>query len=75
VQWYGITARAGTPQDIILKLQQECAKALKAPEVVARYESESAVPGGGPPAEYGAFIAREQARWKQVVEKAQIKPG
>ena len=75
VQWYGITARAGTPQDIIIKLQQECAKALKSPEVVARFESESAVAGGGPPAEYGTFIAREQARWKQVVEKAQIKPG
>ena len=75
VQWYGITARAGTPQEIIIKLQQECAKALKAPEVMARYEAESAVAGGGPPAEYGAFIAREQARWKQVVEKAQIKPG
>jgi hypothetical protein len=27
VQWYGITARAGTPPEILLKLQQECAKA------------------------------------------------
>jgi len=75
VQWYGITVKAGTPNDIILRLQQECAKAMRAPEVVAKYEAEAAIPGGGPPAEYGAFIAREQSRWKEVVIKAQIKPG
>lgn len=75
VQWYGITARAGTPQDIVIKLQQECAKAMKSPEVIAKYAAESAIAGGGPPSEYGAFIAREQARWKDVVIKGQIKPG
>ncbi len=74
-QWYGIHARAGTPQAIITKLQQECAKALRAPEVVAKHEAESAVPGGGTPKEYGDFIAKEQARWKEVVIKAGIKPG
>ena len=75
VQWYGITARAGTPPDIIARLQQACAKALQAPDVVAKYEAESAVPGGGSPQEYGDFIAKEQARWKEVVLKAGIKPG
>ena len=75
VQWYGITARAGTPPDIISRLQQACAKALQAPEVVAKYAAESAVAGGGSPQEYGDFIAKEQARWKEVVLKAGIKPG
>jgi tripartite-type tricarboxylate transporter receptor subunit TctC len=75
VQWYGITARAGTPPEIILKLQQECAKALKSPEVIAKNAAESAIPGGGSPSEYAAFIAKEQARWKEVVIKGQIKPG
>ena len=75
VQWYGMTARAGTPTSIIHKLQQECQKAMKAPEIISRYEAESAIPGGGSPAEYAAFIAKEQLRWKVVVEKAQIKPG
>jgi len=75
VQWYGITVKAGTPPAIINKLQQECAKTMKAPEIITRYEAESAIPGGGSPAEYAAFIAKEQARWKVVVEKAQIKPG
>lgn len=75
VQWYGIHARAGTPQDIITRLQQECAKALRAPDVVAKHEAESAIPGGGPPKEYAEFVAKEQARWKEVVIKAGIKPG
>jgi tripartite-type tricarboxylate transporter receptor subunit TctC len=75
VQWYGITARTGTPADILLKLQQECAKAVLSPEVVAQNAAESAIPGGGPSSEYGAFIAKEQARWKEVVIKAQIRPG
>ncbi len=75
VQWYGIHARAGTPQSIINRLQQECAKALKAPDVVAKHEAESAVPGGGSPKEYAEFVAKEQARWKEVVIKANIKPG
>jgi tripartite-type tricarboxylate transporter receptor subunit TctC len=75
VQWYGITARAGTPPEIIQKLQQECAKALKSPDVVAKNAAESAIPGGGTPNEYAAFIAKEQARWKEVVIKGQIKPG
>lgn len=75
VQWYGMTARAGTPPEIITRLQQECAKAMRAPEVVAKYEAEAAIPGGGAPSEYAAFIAREQARWKTVVLKAQIKPS
>ncbi|MFZ2739034.1 MAG: tripartite tricarboxylate transporter substrate binding protein [Burkholderiaceae bacterium] len=75
VQWYGISVRSGTPVEIINKLQQEAAKVLKSPEIVSRFAAESATAGGGPPSEYAAFIAREQTRWKEVVEKAQIKPG
>jgi hypothetical protein len=48
---------------------------MKSPDVMARYAAESAEAGGGPPSEYGAFIAREQERWKVVVEKGNIKPG
>jgi tripartite-type tricarboxylate transporter receptor subunit TctC len=59
----------------LLKLQQECAKAMTSPEVIAKYAAESAIAGGGPASEYGAFIASEQARWKEVVIKGQIKPG
>jgi hypothetical protein len=42
---------------------------------MAQNAAESAIPGGGPSSEYAAFVAREQARWKEVVIKGQIKPG
>lgn len=74
-QWYGIHVRAGTPPEIIARLQQECAKALLSPDVVAKHEAESATAGGGSPKEYGDFVAKEQARWKEVVIKAGITPG
>jgi tripartite-type tricarboxylate transporter receptor subunit TctC len=74
-QWYGIHAKAGTPREIVLRFQQEVAKALKAPDVVARNEAESATAGGGTPEEYGAFVAKEQVRWRDVVIKAGIKAG
>ena len=75
VQWYGLNVKAGTPVEIIHKLQLECAKALSAPELAARFESESAVTGGGPSVDYARFIQKEQARWKEVVIKGQIKPA
>ncbi len=75
VQWYGIHARAGTPAAIINRLQQECAKAMQAPEVMAKHEAESAIAGGGPAQEYANFVRSEQARWREVVIKGQIKPG
>jgi tripartite-type tricarboxylate transporter receptor subunit TctC len=75
VQWYGLNVRAGTPTEIINKLQRECLKALNAPELASRFESESAVTGGGPAAEYARFIQKEQIRWKEVVTRAQIKPA
>jgi len=75
VQWYGLNVRSGTPPEIVTKLQRECFKALSAPELASRFESESAVTGGGPSVEYARFIQKEQARWKEVVTRAQIKPA
>jgi len=73
VQWYGMHARAGTPPEIIDRLQQECAKAVRAPEVLSKFEAESATAEGTTAKEYADFIRKEQARWKEVVIKAGIK--
>jgi tripartite-type tricarboxylate transporter receptor subunit TctC len=72
-QWYGILAPAGTPPEIVRKLQEESLKALKSSAVTERFATDSAVGGGGPPAEFAAFIAREQKIWKEIVRQAQIK--
>ena len=73
-QWYGILAPAGTPAEIVRRLQEESLKALKSNAVTERFASDSAVGGGGPPAEFAAFIAQQQTIWKEIVTRAGIKP-
>lgn len=73
-QWYGILAPAGTPREIVKRLQEESLKALKSNAVTERFASDSAVGGGGPPEEFAAFIAQQQKTWKDIVARASIKP-
>jgi tripartite-type tricarboxylate transporter receptor subunit TctC len=73
-QWYGILAPAGTPREIVKRLQEESLIALKSNTVTERFASDSAVGGGGPPEEFAAFIAQQQLVWKDIVLRAGIKP-
>ncbi|MEY4758410.1 MAG: hypothetical protein RJA34_3308 [Pseudomonadota bacterium] len=73
-QWYGIHAPAGTPPDIIKRLQEECYKALRASSVTERFATDNAVGGGGPAAEYAAFVKDQQRIWSDIVKRASIKP-
>jgi len=73
-QWYGILAPAGTPPEIVKRLQEESLKALKSSSVTERFANDSAVGGGGPSAEFAAFIAQQQKIWKDIVQRAGIKP-
>ena len=73
-QWYGILAPAGTPRDIVKRLQEESLKALKSNAVTARFANDGAVGGGGPPEEFAAFIANQQKIWSDIVKRASIKP-
>jgi tripartite-type tricarboxylate transporter receptor subunit TctC len=72
-QWYGILAPAGTPRDVVTRLQEESLKALKSSAVTERFATDSAVGGGGTPAEFAAFIAQQQKIWKEIVRRAGIK--
>jgi tripartite-type tricarboxylate transporter receptor subunit TctC len=72
-QWYGILAPAGTPHDVVIKLQEESLKALKSNAVTERFAADSASGGGGSPAEFAAFIAQQQKIWKEIVRRAGIK--
>jgi tripartite-type tricarboxylate transporter receptor subunit TctC len=73
-QWYGVAVPAGTPAEIVKRLQEECLKALKSNAVTERFASDSAVGGGGPSAEFAAFIKQQQSTWKAIVLRAGIKP-
>jgi tripartite-type tricarboxylate transporter receptor subunit TctC len=73
-QWYGLHAPAGTPAAITRRLQEECAKAMQSKAVQERFAFDNAEAGGGPAAEYAAYIAAEQKIWKNVVQRTGMKP-
>jgi tripartite-type tricarboxylate transporter receptor subunit TctC len=72
-QWYGINAPAKTPKAVIDRLAQEAARAAKSPSVAERFAADDAEAVGSTPAEYAAFIRKEQERWSKVVRAANIK--
>jgi len=72
-QWYGLNAPAKTPAAIIKRLADEAAKAARQPSVAERLAVDDAEAVGSTAQEYAAFIAKEQARWGDVVRRAGIK--
>jgi tripartite-type tricarboxylate transporter receptor subunit TctC len=72
-QWYGLNAPAKTPPAIIKRLSDEAAKAVKSPAVIERFKADDAESVGSSPQDYAQFIAKEQARWKEVIQKAGVK--
>ena len=71
-QWYGVIVPAGTPRDIVVRLNAEINKALRSSQVTTRYATDNAVAEAMTPEQFAAFIAKEQARWREVVAKAKI---
>ncbi len=72
-QWYGLNAPAKTPEPIIRRLAMEAARAAKSPAVLERFAADDAEAVGSNPAEYAAFIKKEQERWGKVVRAAGVK--
>ena len=73
VNWWGIVAPAGTPQQIIEKLHAALTAAQDSPEVEKQFASEGAVVVKKSPTEFGAFMVGEMNKWEQVVKKGGIK--
>ena len=72
-QWYGLNAPAKVPDAIVSRLAAEAAKAARSPAVQKQLEPDAAEAVGSTPKAYADYIAAEQKRWKQVVEKANIR--
>ncbi|PUE07839.1 tripartite tricarboxylate transporter substrate binding protein [Limnohabitans sp. T6-20] len=73
-QWYGLLAPAKWAKPNIAKLELESMKAARSALVKEKLANETALAVGNTGAEFEAFIKVEQARWKQVIARAQIKP-
>jgi tripartite-type tricarboxylate transporter receptor subunit TctC len=70
--WFGFVAPAGTPPDLINKLQQATKKVLAMPDIQKRFATMGGVPGGNTPAEFGAFMDKERESWRKIVEAAKL---
>lgn len=73
-QWYGLCAPSNLAQPAVDKLAIESVKAIRSPAARERLSHDAAEPVGNTPAQFAAFIAQEQQRWKAVVARAKIKP-
>jgi tripartite-type tricarboxylate transporter receptor subunit TctC len=66
--WFGLLAPAGTPMDVVNRVQTETAKALGSPAIKERLQSQGAVPSGMTSTEFARHIAAETAKWAKVVK-------
>ncbi len=71
--WFGLLAPAGTPADVVARVQQESAKALATPAMKERLSAQGAIPGGNAPAEFARFIDAETKKWAAVVKASGAK--
>ena len=71
--WFGLLAPAGTPADIVNRVQQEVAKSLATPAMKERLLGQGAIPGGNTPAEFAKHIDAEHRKWAEVVKTSGAK--
>ena len=65
--WWGLVAPAGTPREVIAKLNQAFVAALQSPETKTRFATLLAEPVGTTPEEFGAFMKAELGKYQRVV--------
>ena len=74
VQWVGLLTTAGTPKDVVERLNAEVNKAIRNPELIAKLAQEGMLPGGGAAADFRSAIATEIKSWKETARAANIQP-
>jgi tripartite-type tricarboxylate transporter receptor subunit TctC len=70
--WFGLVAPAGTPRDVIRKLNAEVLKILAMPEVRERFLAQGVEPLGSTPEQFGDHIRSQMAKWGKVVRDAGV---
>lgn len=72
-EWNGMFLPAGTPEPIAAKLREAVQEVMKEDELKQRLADMGAQPVGSTPAEFAAFLKKEDAKWGEVVRKGNIK--
>ncbi|MDO8718220.1 MAG: tripartite tricarboxylate transporter substrate binding protein [Polaromonas sp.] len=71
--WFGLLAPAGTPPDIVKRIQEEVAKALGTPAIKEKMLAQGAIPSGNTPQQFTDFINAEHEKWAKVVKASGAK--
>ncbi len=71
--WFGLVTRAGTPREIIHRVNADVVKVLQMPDVRERFLGMALDPVGDTPEQFGAYIKSETAKWAKVIKSAGIK--
>jgi len=71
--WFGVVAPAGTPREIVQKLNAEILKILAMPDVRERFQGQGVEPVGSTPEQFGEHIKGQMAKWARVVQEAGVK--
>jgi tripartite-type tricarboxylate transporter receptor subunit TctC len=71
--WFGILAKTGTPNAVVVRVNEAINKALAKPRVREAIEKMAAEPAGGTPDEFGRFFKAQIAHWDKVVKESGIK--
>jgi tripartite-type tricarboxylate transporter receptor subunit TctC len=71
--WYGLLAPAGTPREIVLRLNAETVKALREPQVEKILRAGRIFPIGNTPEEFGAMMREGHAAWGRVIRETGVK--
>jgi tripartite-type tricarboxylate transporter receptor subunit TctC len=71
--WFGLVAPAGTPREIVQKLNAEVLKILAMPDVRERFQAQGVEPVGSTPEQFGEHIRAQMAKWAKVVQDAGVK--
>jgi tripartite-type tricarboxylate transporter receptor subunit TctC len=70
--WFALVVPPGTPEAIVQKINADTAAALKLPDVRARFLELGAEPQGDTAAATAAFIKAEEARWRSIIQSANV---
>ena len=73
LQWFGILMPAGTPPEIVAKLNAETVKVLHLPEVRERFQAMGLEIVGNSPEQFAAFMRTETAKWGRIVKASGAK--